>query len=77
VLSTKPGQARSDDGDDDRVKVGIRAGLPALRAGGRLTRQVKEIPVTATTPGQRFLPGRIAAADRRQLAGRPDRTCEV
>src|SRR6266581_7375591 len=27
------------------------------RAGGGLTRQVKEIPVTATTtPGQRFLP---------------------
>jgi polyisoprenoid-binding protein YceI len=28
----------------------------APRTGGWLTRQVKEIPVTATTPGHRFLP---------------------
>lgn len=38
-------------------KVGIRAGILAPGTGGRLTRQVKEIPVAPTTPSQRFLPG--------------------
>jgi polyisoprenoid-binding protein YceI len=38
----------------------MRAGFLASRTGGRPTRQVKEIPVTAAMPGQRFLPAGLS-----------------